>query len=247
MHQVEQRDQVRGPGQPLRRNCSSACRSFIASLGIASRIYRDQREEVQPRSATRARTAPRLSYGSDGPSYDLRVTAGGHSGTSTASSASACPAKQAKLTQIIEQKEFYKVDRTVRMVSRESKGFETTYNLTEPRNHSYIVGGTVVANCSEYVHLDNSSCNLASINLLKFLRQDDTFDTKRFTRMGELIITAMDISITFADFPTQKIAETTRAYRQLGIGYANLGALLMAQATPTTRRAGGRSRQRSPR
>jgi ribonucleoside-diphosphate reductase alpha chain len=82
--------------------------------------------------------------------------------------------------------------------------------------------------CSEYVHLDNSSCNLASINLLKFLRHDDTFDVEKFQRITELIITAMDISICFADFPTEKIAETTRAYRQLGIGYANLGALLMA-------------------
>ncbi|GII64996.1 vitamin B12-dependent ribonucleotide reductase [Sphaerisporangium krabiense] len=82
--------------------------------------------------------------------------------------------------------------------------------------------------CSEYVHLDNSSCNLASINLLKFLREDDTFDVENFVKTTELIITAMDISITFADFPTDKIAETTRAYRQLGIGYANLGALLMA-------------------
>ncbi len=82
--------------------------------------------------------------------------------------------------------------------------------------------------CSEYLSLDNSSCNLASINLLKFLREDDTFDAERFQKMSELIITAMDISITFADFPTEKIAETTRAYRQLGIGYANLGALLMA-------------------
>jgi ribonucleoside-diphosphate reductase alpha chain len=76
--------------------------------------------------------------------------------------------------------------------------------------------------------LDNSSCNLASINLLKFLRDDDTFDAERFRKVTELIITAMDISISFADFPTEKIAETTRAYRQLGIGYANLGALLMA-------------------
>jgi ribonucleoside-diphosphate reductase alpha chain len=82
--------------------------------------------------------------------------------------------------------------------------------------------------CSEYVHLDNSSCNLASINLLKFLRDDDTFDAARFAKITQLIITAMDISICFADFPTEKIAETTRAYRQLGIGYANLGALLMA-------------------
>src|SRR5260370_9847353 len=69
---------------------------------------------------------------------------------------------------------------------------------------------------------------MASINLLKFLRDDDTFDAVRFAKVTELIITAMDISICFADFPTEKIAATTRAYRQLGIGYANLGALLMA-------------------
>ena len=76
--------------------------------------------------------------------------------------------------------------------------------------------------------LDNSSCNLASLNLLKFLRDDDTFDAQAFEQAVELIITAMDISICFADFPTEAIARTTRDYRQLGIGYANLGALLMA-------------------
>ncbi|HTU05958.1 MAG TPA: vitamin B12-dependent ribonucleotide reductase, partial [Trebonia sp.] len=96
--------------------------------------------------------------------------------------------------------------------------------------HTCPESGRITASnpCSEYVHLDNSSCNLASINLLKFLREDDTFDAERFGKMSELIITAMDISICFADFPTEKITETTRAYRQLGIGYANLGALLMA-------------------
>ena len=82
--------------------------------------------------------------------------------------------------------------------------------------------------CSEYMSLDNSSCNLASLNLLKFLREDDTFDVERFAKVVELVITAMDISICFADFPTESIAATTRDYRQLGIGYANLGALLMA-------------------
>jgi len=82
--------------------------------------------------------------------------------------------------------------------------------------------------CSEYLSLDNSSCNLASLNLLKFLREDDTFDAEAFERAVELIITAMDISICFADFPTEAIGRTTRDYRQLGIGYANLGALLMA-------------------
>jgi ribonucleoside-diphosphate reductase alpha chain len=82
--------------------------------------------------------------------------------------------------------------------------------------------------CSEYMSLDNSSCNLASLNLMKFLKADGSFDAKTFGRAAEMIITAMDISICFADFPTEAIGDTTKAYRQLGIGYANLGALLMA-------------------
>ncbi|WP_435744536.1 vitamin B12-dependent ribonucleotide reductase [Nocardioides sp. SYSU DS0663] len=82
--------------------------------------------------------------------------------------------------------------------------------------------------CSEYMSLDNSSCNLASLNLMKFLKDDDTFDAELFAKAVEFIITAMDISICFADFPTEAIGQTTIDYRQLGIGYANLGALLMA-------------------
>ncbi|MEY3722958.1 MAG: hypothetical protein RLZZ35_828, partial [Actinomycetota bacterium] len=82
--------------------------------------------------------------------------------------------------------------------------------------------------CSEYMSLDNSSCNLASLNLMKFLKSDGSFDAKNFVKAVEIIITAMDISICFADFPTEAIGDTTRKYRQLGIGYANLGALLMA-------------------
>ncbi len=96
--------------------------------------------------------------------------------------------------------------------------------------HTNPESGRITASnpCSEYMSLDNSSCNLASLNLLKFLREDDTFDVELFTKATELIITAMDISICFADFPTESIGETTRNFRQLGIGYANLGALLMA-------------------
>lgn len=96
--------------------------------------------------------------------------------------------------------------------------------------HTTPESGRITASnpCSEYMSLDNSSCNLASLNLLKFLREDDSFDVEKFTKAVELIITAMDISITFADFPTESITETTRNFRQLGIGYANLGALLMA-------------------
>jgi ribonucleoside-diphosphate reductase alpha chain len=86
--------------------------------------------------------------------------------------------------------------------------------------------------CSEYLSLDDSSCNLASMNLMKFLLADGNFSTEKFVKSVELVITAMEISISFADFPTEKIGVTTRAYRQLGIGYANLGALLMASGLP---------------
>ncbi|HEY5836422.1 vitamin B12-dependent ribonucleotide reductase [Streptomyces sp.] len=108
------------------------------------------------------------------------------------------------------------------------------YDDTINHWHTSPETGRITASnpCSEYMHLDNSSCNLASLNLLKFLRDDgegnQVFEAERFAKVVELVITAMDISICFADFPTQKIGETTRAFRQLGIGYANLGALLMA-------------------
>ncbi|SNR54018.1 ribonucleoside-diphosphate reductase class II [Haloechinothrix alba] len=96
--------------------------------------------------------------------------------------------------------------------------------------HTCPESGRITASnpCSEYMHLDNSSCNLASLNLMKFLSEDGTFNSELFVKAVELVITAMDISICFADFPTEAIGDTTRKYRQLGIGYANLGALLMA-------------------
>ncbi len=198
---------------------------LLASLGIAARIY-----NMGTKSASfhyTRKDGTEAIYGSDGPSYDLRIT-GSSLREFAAQIGFTLPSKMQRLTDLVDRHRAYQVRQTVRLVSRRSRGFETTYNLTEPRNHSYIVSGVIVANCSEYLSLDNSSCNLASLNLLKFLRDDGSFDADQFRRCVELIITAMDISISFADFPTEAITETTRAYRQLGIGYANLGALLMA-------------------
>src|SRR5688572_12101706 len=94
--------------------------------------------------------------------------------------------------------------------------------------------------CSEYMHLDNSACNLASINLLKFLDLSDdvgagttdTFDVEGFKHAVEVIFTGQEIIVGRADYPTKSIGDTSRAFRQLGIGYANLGALLMALGLP---------------
>ncbi|HEX6870572.1 MAG TPA: vitamin B12-dependent ribonucleotide reductase [Micromonosporaceae bacterium] len=114
------------------------------------------------------------------------------------------------------------------------------YDGTINEWHTNPETGRITASnpCSEYMSLDNSSCNLASLNLMKFRNADGSFDVDRFVKSVELVITAMDISICFADFPTEKIGETTRAYRQLGIGYANLGALLMASGLPYDSDAG---------
>src|SRR5450631_3517163 len=198
---------------------------LLASLGMASCI--DNTGAGSESSRYNRKDRSEGLRGSDGPMFDLRIT-GPSLRDFAVTIGFTLPAKSEKLAQVVDHQGVYNVKETVRLVSRESRGFETTYNLTEPRNHSYVVGGVVVANCSEYMSLDNSSCNLASLNLMSFLRDDDTFDAQTYQEVVELVITAMDISICFADFPTKPIAETTRDYRQLGIGYANLGALLMA-------------------
>jgi ribonucleoside-diphosphate reductase alpha chain len=108
--------------------------------------------------------------------------------------------------------------------------FDTTIN----RWHTAATTGRINGSnpCSEYVHLDNSACNLASLNLLTFLGPDDRFDVDGFRHAVEVMFTAQEILVGYADYPTAKIAETTRAFRQLGLGYANLGALLMAIGLP---------------
>src|SRR5262249_28021083 len=142
------------------------------------------------------------------------------------------PSKAGKLARLISTHRFNETDETVRLVDRVDDGVELTFNLSEPRNHSYVVNGHVVRNCSEYMHLDNSACNLASINLLHYLNDDGTFDVDAFRHTVEVVFTAQEILVGNADYPTERIGETSRAFRQLGLGYANLGALLMAQGLP---------------
>jgi len=86
--------------------------------------------------------------------------------------------------------------------------------------------------CSEYMHLDNSACNLASLNLLKFLRDDSVFDTEAFRRAVDIIILAQDILVDNSSYPTAEITANAHAFRELGMGYANLGALLMSLGLP---------------
>ncbi|HJQ48645.1 MAG TPA: vitamin B12-dependent ribonucleotide reductase [Amycolatopsis sp.] len=138
---------------------------------------------------------------------------------------------RARLTgEVIETVDAKKLFRSMAHAAWECADPGVQYDSTINDWHTCPESGRITASnpCSEYMHLDNSSCNLASLNLLKFVKDDGMFDARLFVKAVEFVITAMDISICFAEFPTEAIGDTTRKFRQLGIGYANLGALLMA-------------------
>lgn len=108
--------------------------------------------------------------------------------------------------------------------------FDTTINRWHTTPNAGRINGSNP--CSEYMHLDNSACNLASINLLKYLREDNTFDIEAFMHTIELVFTAQEILVGYSAYPTEGITKNAKAYRELGLGYANLGAMLMAQGLP---------------
>ena len=204
---------------------------LLTRWGIRSRIYNTRSASVSAFTYTTTSGQERV-YDSKG-MYSLRITTS-HIHTFASSIGFELESKQERLSTLISSrsKGFYSTNSDVRLVSAEYDGVETTYNLSEPRNHSYIASGIVVRNCSEYMHIDNSACNLASLNLMKFLNNDDTFDVESYKAAIEVVFTAQEILVGNADYPTKAIAENTVKFRQLGLGYANLGALLMANGLP---------------
>ncbi len=112
-------------------------------------------------------------------------------------------------------------------------GEEDVFDLTEPITNHFVANGLIVHNCSEYMFVNSTACNLSSLNLMKF-RHDGTgfFDTESFEHAVRIMITAQEIVVGFAAYPTEKIERRSHEFRTLGLGYANLGALLMAAGVP---------------
>jgi ribonucleoside-diphosphate reductase alpha chain len=108
------------------------------------------------------------------------------------------------------------------------------YDTTIQRWHTNPNTGPISASnpCSEYMSIDDSACNLASLNLMKFRNADGTFDVEGFSHAVDIVFLAQEIIVTPSSYPTEKIGRNARAFRQLGLGYANLGALLMADGLP---------------
>jgi ribonucleoside-diphosphate reductase alpha chain len=114
------------------------------------------------------------------------------------------------------------------------------YDTTINRWHTCPESGRINASnpCSEYMHVDDSACNLASINLMKFRRADGSFDVQSFEHVVDIMLLAQEIVVGPSSYPTEEIGVNARAFRQLGLGYANLGAYLMADGMPYDSEAG---------
>ena len=111
-------------------------------------------------------------------------------------------------------------------------GEENVYDLTEEDTSHFVANGIVVHNCSEYMFLDDTACNLASINLMKFRKADGVFDAERFKAACRVFFIAQEILVDHASYPTRDIARNSHLFRPLGLGYSNLGSLLMAAGVP---------------
>ena len=118
------------------------------------------------------------------------------------------------------------------IVSLEPAGVAPVYDLTEPDTSHFVANGIVVHNCSEYIFLDDTACNLSSLNLVQFLDNSGHFEAKRFADACRIWTTTLEISVTMAQFPSAIIARKSYDYRTLGLGYANMGTLLMRMGLP---------------
>ncbi|HXG76620.1 MAG TPA: LAGLIDADG family homing endonuclease [Gaiellaceae bacterium] len=202
---------------------------LLAAFGVRSRIYAVASSDTARSSYARS-DGTEVEYASR-QGFDLRIT-GTDLETFAAAIGFSSPRKQRALETLLAETERYRTTPDTTLVSREEDGQEVVYNLTEPLHHSYIVDGLVVANCSEYMHLDDSACNLASLNLMKFRREDGEFDVEAFEHAVDVVFLAQEIIVGYSSYPTPEIERNAKAYRQLGLGYANLGALLMARGLP---------------
>jgi len=208
---------------------------LLTTFGVRSRIYKVS--QINPVPMTYVCKDGFASEYAVRPGYDLRIT-GSDLEIFSGQIGFSVERKQNELLELLGTTSRYATKQTVRMTERLDDGAEVVYNLTEPLHHSYIVDGVVVANCSEYMFLDDSACNLASLNLLTFMREDGSIDVEGYRHAVDITITAQEILVGRADYPTPKIHENSIDYRPLGLGYANLGALLMARGVPYDSDAG---------
>ncbi len=209
---------------------------LLLGFGIKSKLYRESRggvlTAVLPHGKGGRRPYPVQEMHSLRISRSSRLVFEREIGFDPAS------AKAAALSRLNAEVGVYHDELTDPVDALDLVGEEEVFDLTEDATHHFVANGLVVHNCSEYMFLDDTACNLASLNLMKFRREDGEFDVDAFAAACRTIITAQEILVDNASYPTPAIERNSHDYRPLGLGYANLGVLLMDRGLPYDSDAG---------
>ncbi|MBV8582216.1 MAG: vitamin B12-dependent ribonucleotide reductase [Candidatus Eremiobacteraeota bacterium] len=203
---------------------------LLLSFGIKAKIYRERRGGV---------TSAVLPDGRGGMAeyavremHSLRITRSSRRVFAEEIGFDPASPKAAALARLNETVGTYRDRLSDEVAFVRYEGDEAVYDLTEPDTSHFIANGLVVHNCSEYMFLDDTACNLASLNLVKFLDQAGHFDPRRFADACRIWTFTLEISVLMAQFPSREVARKSYDYRTLGLGYANLGTLLMRMGLP---------------
>ncbi len=203
---------------------------LLLSFGIKSKLYAGRRGKTTmsllPDGRGGAREYPVL------PMYSLRISRSSRVLFEREIGFHPASPKAAALAELNAAVATYRDELTDEVVSVEPAGDADVFDLTEKATHHFVAGGLVVHNCSEYMFLDDTACNLASINLVKFLGPDGGFDVEGFRHACRLWTIVLEISVLMAAYPSPVIARKSWDYRTLGLGYANMGTVLMRSGIP---------------
>ena len=202
---------------------------LLLGFGVKAKIYRDRQlvtEGVMPDGRGGMATYARQ------PIHELRISRSSRVRFEREIGFMPGSPKADTLAQLNAGVGTYADRMTDRLASFVADGIEDVYDLTEPDTSHFVANGLVVHNCSEYMFLDDTACNLASLNLVEFLTADGRFDAARFAECCRIWTVTLEISVLMAQFPSQIIAEKSYEFRTLGLGYANLGTLLMRLGLP---------------
>ncbi|HEX5274114.1 MAG TPA: LAGLIDADG family homing endonuclease [Candidatus Rubrimentiphilum sp.] len=203
---------------------------LLLSFGIKSKLYRNRRAGELVNSLPDGRGGYKNYDVLQ--THDLRISRSSRVAFEREIGFHPESAKAARLRRVNQMVSTYRDHMTDRLARLTSIGTQPVFDLTERDTNHFVANGIVVHNCSEYCFIDDTACNLASLNLVKFLKEDGTFDAAVFADASRTWTTTLEISVTMGQMPSQAIAEKNHGYRTLGLGYANLGTLLMRMGLP---------------
>ena len=202
---------------------------LLLSFGIKSKLYSDRRTSLTTLCPDGAGGYARYNVAQ---MHSLRISRSSRIAFEREIGFHPASAKSAALANMNCSVGFYADRLSDEFCSLEPLGDADVFDLTEYDTEHFVANGLQVHNCSEYCFIDDTACNLASLNVVKFIEEDGDFNAQRFAEASRIWTTTLEISVTMGQMPSKTIAEKNHGYRTLGLGYANLGTLLMRMGLP---------------